>query len=610
MNGKDIFLGLRYVDEDIIEEAEFGQFRSKEKPRILKLKKSLLVAAVVAMMLMLVGCGAVIYSRIHMQVVDNRPISRSELSVEEIFTTYYPQSIPEGYTCVSGTAEGDSIRGLYYKNGQGIQIIFSLTTSLDFGEIHLIPPVEKTAVDVGGHRGTLTVSEAGAQNLVWSNETIGYDASLTTEDMEVDLIAMAESVESGAPMELNFYYRDNDELWDVWYPQQMPEGYTCTRVSGVSQDGTESIDYHKEGSGSIQYVISTERDLSNIREAPHSTMVWENVDIGGTPGRKVSIGEHQWILFWKNEAEGFNVMMMTDDPNVDLVELAKTVGPGPKLERSPAPDPGFTVKLEQGDAYVGYEPWYPQWIPEGYTETFVSDRAYGEQDIVYENPDGNWIRYTFYFRLGKWGRGFESAAEPEQVDINGHVGYRMPHGMIWTDEERGFAFELKGSPDVDLLKMARSVAVGPERPATYADHTAGALEEQGDYQITALPKGMFEDGLTGGRLEDGGGWYGYIRRWYFSRESNAEIYFEYETYISDELDSPAAMSLRRVPVNGAPKTEVEIGGCAGCFAQYEDTAEVAWATIDGNRGMQFYMTSDYFTAEELVEIARSVQKMN
>lgn len=608
MKGTDIFLGLGYVDEDLIEEAEFGRFSSGTLGHW-KAKKVLLVAALAAMMLLLVGCGAAIYARIQMQVVDNRPTSPSELSVEEIFTTYYPQTIPEGYECFSGTSQNDTLRNLYYENSEGVQITFSLTTSLDLGEIPLVPPVEKTDVEVGSLKGTLTISQAGAQNLVWEDPDMGFQASLTTEDMTVDLIAMAESVAAGAPMELSFFHRDG-EPWDAWYPQQLPEGYERREVTELGEDGVQSIDYYKEGGGSLQYVISTKRDLSDIGEAPHSTMVWEDVDIAGTPGRKVSIGDHQWILFWNNEAEGFNASLTTDDPNLDLIEIAKTVGPGPKLEPTQLPLPGFTLELEQSGEYVGYEPWYPQWLPEGYAEHFISDRAYGEQTIRYKNAQDMEIVYTFYFRLGQWGRSFESDQEPQQVDINGHVGYQMGNSVVWTDAERGFAFQISAPQDVDVLKIARSVAAGPERPATRANQTEKALKEQGDYQITALPKGMFEDGLTGSPVEDGGDWYGYVRRWYFSKESKAEIYFEYETYITEEQSTPEVMNRRYFSGDETSAAETEIAGCPGLYGQEGDTAQVAWATVDGNHGMQFHMTSQYFTAEELMEIAQSVQKMN
>ena len=58
MNGKDIFMGLRYIDEDIIEEAEFGVFSAKTVHRTIR--RPLLVAAIIALMLLLVGCAAVL----------------------------------------------------------------------------------------------------------------------------------------------------------------------------------------------------------------------------------------------------------------------------------------------------------------------------------------------------------------------------------------------------------------------------------------------------------------------------------------------------------------------------------------------------------------------
>lgn len=63
MNGKDIFLGLKYVGEDLIEEAEYGHFGThgakEEKRQRRSFRRPLLIAAIVAMMLLLVGCAVV-----------------------------------------------------------------------------------------------------------------------------------------------------------------------------------------------------------------------------------------------------------------------------------------------------------------------------------------------------------------------------------------------------------------------------------------------------------------------------------------------------------------------------------------------------------------------
>ena len=57
MNGKDIFKGLRYIDDDIIEEAEFSAFPAQLTRRIIQ--RPLLVAAIIALTLLLVGCAVV-----------------------------------------------------------------------------------------------------------------------------------------------------------------------------------------------------------------------------------------------------------------------------------------------------------------------------------------------------------------------------------------------------------------------------------------------------------------------------------------------------------------------------------------------------------------------
>ncbi len=60
MNGRDIFMGLKYVGDDLIEQAERGEFCAKEAGRR-KTVRPLLLAALIALMLLLVGC-AVVYA--------------------------------------------------------------------------------------------------------------------------------------------------------------------------------------------------------------------------------------------------------------------------------------------------------------------------------------------------------------------------------------------------------------------------------------------------------------------------------------------------------------------------------------------------------------------
>ncbi len=81
MNGKDIFLGLRYVGADLIENAETGQFPDEERNALpseshalktvkketrtgRKVHKPLFIAAVIALMVLLVGCTAAVLLRL------------------------------------------------------------------------------------------------------------------------------------------------------------------------------------------------------------------------------------------------------------------------------------------------------------------------------------------------------------------------------------------------------------------------------------------------------------------------------------------------------------------------------------------------------------------
>ena len=60
MNGEDLFRGLNYVNAKYIDEAENVTQLQPEK-KILSLRRPVLIAAIIAMLLMLVGCGAAIY---------------------------------------------------------------------------------------------------------------------------------------------------------------------------------------------------------------------------------------------------------------------------------------------------------------------------------------------------------------------------------------------------------------------------------------------------------------------------------------------------------------------------------------------------------------------
>ena len=618
MNAMDLLVGFGSVkDSYVISAEEFRQGRHKAQRKQLPARKAWLIAAIIALTLLLVGCAVVIYARIHMKLVQHNPAAAVQTfteiqnaesvkdveSVKNVLTDCYPQTLPEGYLPGDGSPTNYTTRHISYYNAEGQMVHYSISTNLE-PDLVLAPPREEISLKVSGWDAELHISAKGGQMLKWHNTEDGYYGCLFTQDMSVDLKPMAESVDYGEPLPLSFLCKQG-RLWDVWYPQQIPEGYRCTDVS-PAENGGQSICYTCDTEDVISYSVSLSSDLSDITDPPHDSCIWEELTVGGQPAKMMTTSSGLRLLFWKNEEEGFNAMLSVDDEAVDIIGMAESVAPGEPLEVSANHlGPDFTIELEQEpSAYVGWEPVYPQNVPEGYTISFVSDPAYGKQDIDYRNAAGDSLSYTLYFRIGQWGRQFDGMGQPEQVDINGQIGYRIGNTLIWTDEARGFGFALYSSAEIDLIAIAKSVAPGPELTPTDADKTGKALEQLGDYQITALPKGMVEDGLTGRPLEDGDGWYSYVRRWYFNKKTNQELFFAYESYVSD------ASSVEEVIQMDIGDTSAEfrtILGCTGAVAQVGNDVKVVWIQGNEAKGVSFILISPDYSVEELLKIAESVK---
>ena len=87
MNGKDIFLGMRYVESEFIEEAEFGKFPSRaEQTETVKKRKAFrrpfLIAALIALMLLLVGCGVVYVMKMQEIKLGNQTVTYDVYDVD------------------------------------------------------------------------------------------------------------------------------------------------------------------------------------------------------------------------------------------------------------------------------------------------------------------------------------------------------------------------------------------------------------------------------------------------------------------------------------------------------------------------------------------------
>lgn len=624
MNGRNLLIGLCYIDPKFIAESENdgiahsrGVFEKTGQGGT-SLRKYLLIAAVIGLLALTITACAVVYSRIRMKVVQHNPAVTTSIPESEewetkatpvdILTQCYPQTLPEGYKILSGAPTDYNTRSICYQNDEGSIIHFSISTQRDSDDVVLKPPVTEKTLEIFGQTATLVTNEDGAQLLRWHNKDGGYYAVLLTEDSHADLVSMMQSITPGETLPLSFLY-NRGRQWDIWYPQTLPEGYSCSNVSPIG-GGSQTIRYEGDG-GNISYHISVTEPFT-VSDPPQDSAVWEDTSVGGQPARKMTASSGVQILLWENVPEGFYAMLDTDNGSVDLIAMAESVAPGEKLEVSAHYlGPDYTIELEQEPSeYVGWESIYPQEVPKGYSISFISDPAYGQQDICYENADGNTISFTLYFRLGQWGKQFDGMGQPEQVNINGHRGYQIENQLIWTDEKNGLGFALASSDDLYLLPIAQSVAPGPELTPTNADKTVQALEQLGDYQISTLPKGMVEIGLTGWPKEKSSDWYAYVRRWYVDPSTNHEIYFEYESYITDPNDGFSVEDLLPMRLGGERELlqAVTINGCTGASLQNNADASVVWLIGDATQGTEFKLYSKDYSAEELVEIAQSIRK--
>lgn len=452
-SAQDIYI----LDAQKLRSGESGQKVRKLSTR----KLWLLIAAILALLALSATAYAAIQARIRMTLTRNN-LETTASQYGDVIRTYYPQNIAEGYALTNGSISGKN-RHLVYENAEKQSITFSISTKDFTQDIQLRPPVTEKTVEIAGQSTMLKGTQDGTQVLAWSNPQVGYFASLFTTDPQADLAAMAESVDAGVALEDNFQLQDGGS-WNPWYPQKLPEGYSCVDVTPISE-GSQIVRYASE-TDSFEFAISISRDLSDIGTAPHSTMEWEDVDIAGVPGRMVTIGGEQRILFWKQESEGSNAMLMTTNSQIDLISIAASVGPGEPLKVSDwyVAEPDYNLDISQDqEIYVGYEPWYPQEIPEGYCLTQVTDHTYGNQSYFYENDHGGDITYIFTFQLGDWGSR-SGMGTVEEVEINGNMGYyfRETNTITWVQEEKGFAFSIWATEDVDVIAMARSVALGPD----------------------------------------------------------------------------------------------------------------------------------------------------
>ena len=98
MNGKELLLGLSYISPKYIEEAR--NYSASQKR--IRFRKPLLIAAVIALTLLLVGCAVAAYARIHMRLVQHNVPTTAQTDEDvpdatparSVIAGCYPQQLP------------------------------------------------------------------------------------------------------------------------------------------------------------------------------------------------------------------------------------------------------------------------------------------------------------------------------------------------------------------------------------------------------------------------------------------------------------------------------------------------------------------------------------
>lgn len=276
---------------------------------------------------------------------------------------------------------------------------------------------------------------------------------------------------------------------------------------------------------------------------------------------------------------------------------------------------GERVEFEKtDDQFIELGSYYPTEIPDGYTMTFVSDTdSMQKQRIVYENAEGKYI--DFWVFIGDPAANVEiyDIIERSNIKINGHDGILYEQGsgltLVWIYEDVGHGFALRAQDsNVDLVAMAESTVEGEPLVPTRTESIMKGLEELGDLSPTYLPAGFEELNVSASPLDDGGGWYSYVRKWYVNKAENTRIYFEYETYViatedgyTDDAKTICSFFIPGYERGVAVYEEVEIDGMFGLATEND----IAWA--DPDKHIVYHLYSEDITGDELMKVAQSIK---
>lgn len=202
-------------------------------------KRIWMIAAVIALATVLMGSA--IAALVAMKTGDVKVMTENgeihegeKVEFEEVHDVFielgswYPQEIPEGYT-MSFVSDGAPYQNqnIIYKNDEGNDIWYWIYIADPASDAEVYDIVSKTEVKINGEDGILYEQLGGSQTLVWVNEEQGFGFKLTASDIEIDLIAIAESTAEGEPLTPSRAEETKQAISELgdFSPAYLPDGF-------------------------------------------------------------------------------------------------------------------------------------------------------------------------------------------------------------------------------------------------------------------------------------------------------------------------------------------------------------------------------------------------
>ena len=262
----------------------------------------------------------------------------------------------------------------------------------------------------------------------------------------------------------------------TYYPQNIPDGYTMTFVSGDAPLNNQLIRYENSNGGLIEFHIYIGGPASSIEI--YGIERQSEISVNGLSGLLYEQKGGSRTLVWINKTQGYGFALQGNDPAVDLLAMAESTAEGEPLV--PTRTPQTKKALEQlGNCS-------PEYLPEGYEELTVQGSPLSEGGSWYSyvrkwyvNRTENtniYLEYETYNILTE--KGYTDDARTAcsflipgyhilrdeivgvEVEVNGMFGIADKQDIAWADPERHIVYHLH-SEDVtgdELLKIAQSIS--------------------------------------------------------------------------------------------------------------------------------------------------------